>query len=457
MPEKIHLIAIGGSAMHNLALSLHHKGLIVTGSDDEINEPSKSRLAKYNLLPEKIGWYPEKITSDINKVILGMHAREDNPELIRAKELGIPVFSYPEFLYEVTKEKKRIVIGGSHGKTSITAMILHVFKKCGIDTDYMVGAQLEGFDTMVKLTNEAPIAVFEGDEYLASPIDRRSKFHLYHPNIAVISGIAWDHINVFPTFEIYKKQFGVFIDLIEENGQIIYCENDENVVEMVNNHGNNNNVQKIPYSVPPHEITNGITNLKTASGNVPLEIFGEHNLMNLMAAKEVCNLVGINDKAFYDAIGSFKGAAKRLEPVYRSANFSFFKDFAHSPSKLKATTQSVKKQFPDKKLIACMELHTFSSLNENFLNEYNGSMKEADEAIVYFNPKTIAHKKLKAISIDDVKKAFSDPRIIVFTESDELVKYLKMENWNNKVLLMMSSGNFDGIDFTALSQELNLS
>jgi UDP-N-acetylmuramate: L-alanyl-gamma-D-glutamyl-meso-diaminopimelate ligase len=453
---RVHLIAIGGSAMHNMALALHEKGFKVTGSDDEINEPSKTRLKNAGILPEEIGWFPEKLTSDIDAVILGMHAREDNPELIKAKELGLKVYSYPEYIYEATKDKTRVVIGGSHGKTTITAMILHVLNFHKIDTDYLVGAQLEGFNTMVKLTKEAPIAIIEGDEYLASPIDRRPKFHLYKPNIAILSGIAWDHINVFPTFENYVNQFEIFVDLIEPNGSLIYCNEDLELQKVAANSGLSNNIQKIPYSIPKHRIENGITYIEESEKEIPLQIFGNHNLMNLNGARLVCNKLGLNDSQFYDAIQTFIGAAKRLELVSKTNEFSFYKDFAHSPSKLKATTQAVKKQFEKREILACMELHTFSSLNETFLAEYNGAMNDADEAIVYFNPYTIAHKKLKPITEEQVLNYFNRKDLKVFTDSNILVTYLKTKSLKNHVLLMMSSGNFDGIDFKQLSTELNL-
>lgn len=453
---RVHLIAIGGSAMHNMALALHEKGFKVTGSDDEINEPSKTRLKNAGILPVEIGWFPDKITSDIDAVILGMHAREDNPELIKAKELGLKVYSYPEYIYEATKDKTRVVIGGSHGKTTITAMILHILNFHKIDTDYLVGAQLEGFNTMVKLTSEAPIAIIEGDEYLASPIDRRPKFHLYKPNIAILSGIAWDHINVFPTFENYVNQFEIFVDLIEPKGSLIYCNEDLELQKVAANSGKSTNIEKIPYSIPKHHIKNGVTYIEENGKDIPLQIFGNHNLMNLNAARLACNKLGLNDAQFYEAIQSFTGASKRLELVAKTENFAFYKDFAHSPSKLKATTQAVKQQFEGHKVLACMELHTFSSLNETFLAEYNGAMNDADEAIVYFNPHTIAHKKLKPITEEQVLNYFNRKDLKVFTDSNTLITYLKSKSLKNHVLLMMSSGNFDGIDFKQLSTELNL-
>lgn len=453
MSKRIHLIAIGGSAMHNMALSLHEKGCRVSGSDDEINEPSKSRLANAGILPSEMGWFPEKITADFDAVILGMHARADNPELLRANELGLKIYSYPEYIYEATKDKTRIVIGGSHGKTTITAMILHVMNFHKLETDYLVGAQLEGFTTMVRLSNTAKFAVIEGDEYLASPIDRRPKFHLYKPNIAVLSGIAWDHINVFPTFENYVDQFKTFIQLIEPGGYLMYCADDKELSALCNN-TSTPEITKIPYSIPANKIADGITYLLVDNKEIPLQIFGNHNLMNLNAALLTCNKIGISNAQFYEAIQSFKGAAKRLELVYKNESFNFYKDFAHSPSKLKATTNAVKEQFKNRKVIACMELHTFSSLNDEFLKEYKGAMDVADEAIVYFNPHTIAHKKLKEITSEQVHKAFDRKDLKVFTKSEDVANYLKAQSWNNKVLLMMSSGNFDGVDFKELAGSL---
>ncbi|MGQ0828327.1 MAG: UDP-N-acetylmuramate--L-alanine ligase [Bacteroidota bacterium] len=452
---KVHFIAIGGSAMHNMAIAMHKKGFNVTGSDDEIFEPSKSRLAKLNLLPAKEGWDVSNIHKGLDAVILGMHARADNPELLKAQELGLKIYSYPEYIYEQTKDKTRVVVGGSHGKTTITAMILHVLNYYKIDCDYLVGAQLEGFDTMVKLTKEAKIAVIEGDEYLSSPIDRRPKFHLYKPNIAILSGIAWDHINVFPTFGNYVQQFKIFIDMIEEGGSLVYCKLDNQVKKVCE--AARNDIKKFPYGIPEHKIENGvtvITNQQLPATSYQLEIFGEHNLMNLNGARLVCNQIGVSDDQFYEAISSFKGAAKRLELVKKNDVTAMYKDFAHSPSKLKATTQAVKKQFPHRKLIACMELHTFSSLNEDFLNEYSGSMSLADEAIVYFNPHTIAHKKLKPITEEQVKKAFGGNNIKVYTDSKILLDNLIKMNFENKNLLMMSSGTFDGIDFKTLGENV---
>jgi UDP-N-acetylmuramate: L-alanyl-gamma-D-glutamyl-meso-diaminopimelate ligase len=449
---NVHFIAIGGSAMHNLAIAMHKKGYKVTGSDDEIFEPSKGRLASNGLLPAKEGWDTNNIHAELDAVILGMHARADNPELLKAQELNLKIFSYPEYIYEETKNKTRVIVGGSHGKTTITAMILHVLHFNKVDCDYLVGAQLQGFDTMVRLTSEAKIAVIEGDEYLSSPIDRRPKFHLYNPDIAILSGIAWDHINVFPTFDNYVEQFRIFCDLITPNGSLVYCVEDEEVKKVCEN--SRADIKKLPYSVPAHTIENGktiLTGLKTISGSCKLAIFGDHNLMNLQGAKLVCNELGLSDEQFYAAIASFKGASKRLELVAENSSTAVYKDFAHSPSKLKATTHAVKKQFPERELIACMELHTFSSLNENFLKEYEGSMALADKAIIYFNPHTIEHKKLKPITEDQVKKAFGSSNIEVLTSSEKLLEKLSALSFKNRNLLMMSSGTFDGIDLKSLA------
>ncbi|MBX7181489.1 MAG: peptidoglycan synthetase [Bacteroidia bacterium] len=451
--KHIHFIAIGGAAMHNLALALHEKGYKVTGSDDEINDPSKSRLAAKDLLPEQIGWFPEKIEAGPDEVILGMHARKDNPELIKALELGIRVFSYPEYLYEQTKDKKRIVVGGSHGKTSITAMIMHCLRSNRVDFDYMVGSQVQGFDTMVSLNNTSRLAVFEGDEYLTSPIDLRPKFHLYKPHFAIISGIAWDHINVFPTFDNYVDQFRQFIHLIEPHGKLAFCQDDPVLAQLCQE--DFSSIQVFPYSAHPHQIIDGKTYLITPEGaKVGLKIFGYHNLMNLEAARLACVDAGLTKEQFYNAIAGFTGAARRLEWMGGTETMDVYRDFAHSPSKLKATTDAVKAQFPYRTLVACMELHTFSSLNENFLNEYAGSMDLADIAVVYFNPHTIAHKKLKPITPAQVKEAFKRTDLQVFTDSQLLKDFLISKNYGHSNLLLMSSGTFDGIDIKQLASEL---
>ena len=442
---RVHFIAIGGSAMHNLAIALCQKGITVTGSDDEIFDPAKSRLEKYGLLPESFGWHPERITPDLDAVVLGMHARIDNPELLKAQELGLKIYSYPEYLYEQSKDKLRIVIGGSHGKTTTTAMILHVLDKCDIEADYMVGAQLKGFEVMVRLSHTAKVMVIEGDEYLTSPIDRRPKFHLYKPNVAIITGIEWDHINVFPTFDIYREQFSKFIELIEPKGTLIYCDEDKEV-HRVAVENKRTDIQKLPYVCPEHRVENGVTYI----GNTALEIFGHHNLLNLTAARLACRQVGVTDAQFDEAISSFEGASKRLELVKKNDTCAVYKDFAHAPSKLRATIHAMREQYPGRKLVACMELHTFSSLTQEFLQQYRGAMDEADVRYVYYSKHALQLKKLPDLHPDEVKAAFGG-EVEVFTDSAVMVDKIKNMEWNNANLLMMSSGNFDGIDFNQLA------
>jgi UDP-N-acetylmuramate: L-alanyl-gamma-D-glutamyl-meso-diaminopimelate ligase len=449
---RVHFIAIGGSAMHNLAIALHLKGYRVTGSDDEIFEPSRSRLSAHGLLPATEGWEPSRITSDLDAVILGMHARYDNPELAEARRLQLKIFSYPEYLYEQSKDKKRVVIGGSHGKTTITAMILHVAGKAGIDCDYMVGAQLEGFDVMVKLTNEAPVMVIEGDEYLTSPIDPRPKFHLYHPDIAILSGIAWDHINVFPTYENYVNQFLTFISLITSGGSLIYSLDDSELRRICS--GLRADLKVIPYEMIPHQIRDGVTSLITASGLVPLQIFGRHNMMNISAARFACNQLGIPDEIFIKAISSFKGASKRLELVEKNDNCVIYRDFAHAPSKVLATLEAVREQFSGRKVVACLELHTFSSLSRDFLQHYAHSLDAADVPVVYFNPHALKLKRLPDISPEQIREGFANKDLEVFSDSNLLFERLKKEDTFYSVFLMMSSGNYDGKDLKQFAAAL---
>jgi UDP-N-acetylmuramate: L-alanyl-gamma-D-glutamyl-meso-diaminopimelate ligase len=452
--QKIHLIAIGGSIMHNLALALHQKGLTISGSDDEIFEPALSRLKQNNLLPAAEGWFPEKLTANLDAVIVGMHARPDNPELLKAQELGLPIYSFPEFIYEQTRHKQRIVIGGSHGKTSITSMIMHVLKYHNRLFDYAVGAQQEGFENMVKLTEEAPIIIIEGDEYLSSPIQRVPKFHLYHHHIGVISGISWDHINVFPDPDIYRKQFRIFADMTPKAGAIIYNQDDEEVLRVCV--PRNPDVKFIGYSTHEHEVYNGVTYLTTKKDNIPIQVFGDHNLRNISAAKEVCKLVGIKSQGFYEALSSFKGAARRLELLGCQGSVRVYKDFAHAPSKVMATTQAIKNQFPDRKLVACLELHTFSSLNQAFLPQYKNSLDAADVPVVYYNPKTLEHKRMPALAEKDIKEAFGNEKIQVFTDSQALADYLLSLRWENQNLLLMSSGTYNNLNLPEITSAILL-
>ena len=452
---RIHFIAVGGSAMHNLAIALHLKGYLVTGSDDNIFEPSKSRLDKYGLLPEKFGWFPSKISSDLDFVILGMHAKADNPELLESKIKNIKILSYPEFIYEMSKDKTRVVIGGSHGKTSITAMILHVLNSNNKDVDYMVGAQLEGFETMVHLTDQNDFILLEGDEYLSSPIDRRPKFHLYQPNIALLSGISWDHINVFPTSENYINQFEMFLDTIVQGGVLVYNKLDKEVEKITLRC--EKSFRKLEYSMPEHFIKDGKTFLITDEGDIPLNIFGDHNLSNLAGAKLICQLMGVHDEEFYSSIISFKGADKRLETILEMKDRLVFKDFAHSPSKVEATTKALKKQFQERKLIALLELHTFSSLNENFINQYRDTLNSADLAILYYDPNAVLKKGLSEINHQEIINAFNDKNLKVFSDNIKLEEFLLNQSFANSNLLFMSSGNYASIDLAFLINQIRIS
>jgi UDP-N-acetylmuramate: L-alanyl-gamma-D-glutamyl-meso-diaminopimelate ligase len=445
---KVHFIAIGGAVMHNLAIALHNKGYIVTGSDDEIFEPSRSRLNKYHLLPEKYGWDPGRITPGTDTVILGMHAKSDNPELIKARELGINIMSFPEYLYEQTKDKKRIVVAGSHGKTTTTAMIMHVFRFLGIKFDYMVGSQIDGFETMVGLSDEAHIAVFEGDEYLTSALDKRPKFHLYMPDIAVLNGIAWDHMNVFPTFENYIGQFRIFTEKISEGGSLIYFEGDSEVKKIAL--ASERNIKKIPYKV--HGYFQNKAGFFAATHNrvIPVKIFGEHNMQNLSAAREACFAAGVAEDDFYEAIKSFEGTSRRLQKLKENEKGTVYLDFAHSPSKVKATVEAIVSRYPKREIIACLELHTYSSLSSDFLPLYNGTLAECTVGLVYFSPHAIELKKLKYLSKEVVSKAFGGDNIRVYDNSEEMFSFIKSQNYKSPVYLFMSSGDFDGFDFTRL-------
>lgn len=453
MSKKYHFIAIGGAVMHNLALSMVGKGYYVSGSDDEIYEPSRTRLENAGILPKEKGWFPEKITKDLDGIILGMHARIDNPELLKAKELGIPVYSFPEFVFDQSRDKKRVVISGSHGKTTITSMILHVLQYHGMDFDYLVGAQIEGFELMVKLS-EAPIIIIEGDEYLTSPLDRRPKFFHYHHDILLMSGIAWDHFNVFPTFENYKEQFQVLAEMTPEKGTFIYCKEDSHVDEIANGLSSPS-FTRIPYQAHPSKIENGNTFLLTENGEIPIMVFGEHNLQNLQGALEICLSLGLERDQFYDAIGSFKGAAKRQEILAKSSSSILFRDFAHAPSKLKATVQAVKKQFPERRLIAVQELHTYSSLNKDFVHNYRGSFEAADTAIIYLNPKAVSLKKLELMDEATLREAFGRNDLRLITEIQQLKDYLESQSYENCNLLLMSSGNYDDMDLSTLKNKIN--
>jgi UDP-N-acetylmuramate: L-alanyl-gamma-D-glutamyl-meso-diaminopimelate ligase len=453
MPN-IHFIAIGGAAMHNLALALQAKGFKITGSDDEIYDPSKSLLQAKGILPEAFGWFPEKITTEIDTVIVGMHARADNPELLRAQELGIQIESYPSFLYKQSLNKQRIVIAGSHGKTSITSMILHVLKTRNKAFDYLVGARIEGFELMASLS-DAPIIIIEGDEYLASPIDRQAKFLCYHPHICLISGIAWDHINVYPTLESYTDSFVKLIQRIPKAGNLFFDETDSVLLGLTEHCPDH--ADKQGYQAHPSMIIDGQTILKGEDGkSYPIQVFGEHTLKNLNGARLLCEQIGITSTEFYEAIQHFKGAAKRLELVASSENGLFYKDFAHAPSKVKATTEALKNQFPGRKLLACLELHTFSSLNPAFLPQYEDTLAKADEVIIYLSEHAREIKGMQRMEEDVVKAYFKHPNLQIIRDVVSLHTALTTKTWGNTNLLMMSSGTFDGLDMPELGQKIGM-
>lgn len=449
--SRVHFIAIGGSVMHDLALHLAKKDVKVSGSDDEIYDPAKSALKAQGLLPEQFGWFPEKITEDIDAILLGMHARPDNPELKRAQELGLKVYSYPEYIYEQSKDKQRIVIAGSHGKTTITSMILHVLQFLDREFDYVIGAKTATVEGLVKLS-DAPIIVIEGDEYLTSPLDPSPKCLKYQHHIGLISGIAWDHYNVFPTLDDYVHQFELFADASPKGGSLIYCEEDD-LATMIGGK-ERADVNRIEYRAHPHVVKDGITYLKTDEGEVKIQLFGYHNMQNISGALEVCLRIGVLKKDFYSALPSFGGASKRLELVASNARTSVFKDFAHAPSKLLASSKAVKQQYPDRALVACMELHTFSSLNKDFISQYQDTLNDADIGVVYHNPEVSRHKKLEPLTDALIKEAFNRNDLQIFTDSQSLKEFLEGQDWANKNLLLMSSGNYGGIDLDAFGKSI---
>ena len=441
----VHFIAIGGSVMHQLAIALKRKGYVVTGTDDEIFEPARSNLQKEGLLPSETGWFPEKITRNIDAIILGMHAKEDNPELQKAKELGLKVYSFPEYIYQESKEKTRIAIGGSHGKTSTTAMVMHVLKYAGKEFDYLVGARLEGFDQSVNITH-APVIVCEADEYPASVIEKRPKFHFLFPHIAVITGIAWDHINVFPTFDFYLEQFKIFIDKIEASGVLIYNASDETLQKLVEEN-KRPGIRYEPYRLPTYFIGDGKTEvIIEGEKSMPLKVFGNHNLLNLHAAYLVCKELGVGAQLFIKAITEFGGAAKRLELLVAEKQYNIYRDFAHAPSKVKASIEAVKQQFPGRKLIAVLELHTYSSLNANFMKEYKGAMNDADIAVVFYSSHALELKRMPELPKEKVTEGFAKDNLLVINKKEDLEQFIQKQNFAESNLLLMSSGNYDGLD-----------
>ncbi len=458
--KNIHFIAIGGAIMHQLALALLRQGYVVTGSDDEITDPAKGNLSAAGILPQQFGWHPEKISSNLDAVVLGMHAKADNPELVAAKKIGIPIYSFPQYVYEVSKDKKRVVVAGSHGKTTITSMIMHILKHEGMAFDYLVGARVAGFDQSVQLT-DAPVIVLEGDEYPASVEEKRPKIFFYHPHISVLSGIAWDHINVFPTYDIYFNQFEQYLAGMNAGTHVFYNNEDSEVQRVIATSGSH--LTTLPYQTPPFHYEDGFPVLDTAGGPVKVSVFGRHNLLNMQAAIDVCMTLGVPEKNCYDAIASFGGAARRLEKVKEEKNLLVYRDFAHAPSKLRATLNAVREAYPAHHLVACFELHTFSSLNEQFLSEYAHSMDAADDAIVYFSHHALDLKGLPHLDTDTVKKYFARNDIHITDEKQQLEEMVKKivsdktkANSSEErpvFLLLMSSGTFDGIDWNTVSSQ----
>ena len=445
--KNIHFIAIGGAIMHQLAIALQKQGYTITGSDDEINNPAKTNLEAVGLLPAAEGWHPERITDKLDAIVLGMHAKLNNSELIAAQQQNIPIFSFPQYVYEVSKQKKRVVVAGSHGKTTITSMIMHVLREQGIDFDYLVGAKVAGFDQSVRLS-DAPIIILEGDEYPASPVEPRPKIFFYHPHISVLSGIAWDHINVFPTYENYVSQFTTYLENMDKDALLLYNHEDGEVNRVIASSATHLDAR--PYGMPAFHYEEGNAVLDTPNGAVALSVFGRHNLQNLEAARAVCNALGVSDTAFYESIASFTGAARRLEKLAEGKDMVAYRDFAHAPSKLKATLEAVREAYPTHNLIAAFELHTFSSLNEQFLKEYTGAMNAADQAIVFFSNHALQLKGLPALERTVVNGYFGRKDLTVTdnkTELEQLITKGLQPNGKPVCLLLMSSGTFDGIDW----------
>lgn len=449
---KVHFISIGGSVMHQLAIALQGKGYQVTGTDDEIFEPALTHLRDKGLLPSTFGWQPDLITPDLDAVILGMHAKADNPELIKAQELGLSIYSFPEYIFHESQQKKRVVVGGSHGKTTTTSMIMHVLKTCHQDFDYLVGAKLAGFEQSVKVTN-APTIVCEGDEYLASALLRQPKFHFLFPHVAILTGIAWDHINVFPTFEFYLEQFVIFMNKIEVGGVLIYNETDEVLNKLVLSN-KRDDIRYIPYKVPAHQISNGQTYITLDGAEGPLSVFGDHNLLNMQAAYYACAELGITAQDFVHAMANFTGASKRLELLASNEHCNIYRDFAHAPSKVIATIEAVKQQFPSRKLIGVLELHTYSSLNKEFMYQYKGALEKTDIAVVFYSKHALQIKGLPELPESYVVEGFDKNGLLVMTDKNELEEWLRVQDYSNTNLVLMSSGNYDGIDLPSFAPTL---
>ena len=444
MQKKYHLIAVGGSVMHNVAIDLKDMGHIITGSDDEIYEPSRSRLQAKSLLPEEMGWHPEKIDVTLDAVILGKHARIDNPELKKAQELGIPIYSFPEFISKHSKAKRRVCIAGSHGKTSTTAMIMHVLRKMDMTFDYLVGAKLDGFEKMVKIS-DADVLICEGDEYPSSALDNRAKMLHYNADISVITGMAWDHVNIYKTYESYKDAFRRFLKSMPEHGVCFFDQSDEVLNHMMQNEIFD--VKRISYdALEP----NKKSVLEWEGNTYDLKVFGRHNMLNMNAARLVCAELGVSADEFFNAMSDFKGAAKRLELISENKPV-IYRDFAHAPSKCQATVEAVRSRYGQSKIKAILELHTFSSLDQKFIKNYKGTMNNADEAIVFYDEHALKMKKMPELEAAKVANSFDHAHIEVISDPKHLAKAIKnSQNDGTEVLLIMSSGSLAGIDLNQL-------
>lgn len=436
---RIHFIAIGGAIMHNLAIDLHKNGHTISGSDDQIFEPSFSKLKKYSLMPKNLGWNADFITDEIDLIILGMHAKEDNLELKKALELGLKIQSFPEFVASQITDKKRVAIAGSHGKTSTTAMLMHILKDNNFEFDYLVGSELPGYESMVKLSN-APLIVIEADEYLSSKLDQRPKFLWYKPQLSVITGIAWDHINVFPTFELYKKAFTDFIDSHQADSSIFFYQFDEELSKIINNS---------TYKCRPYT---ELTAKNQGQYSIVLDnneeeyyfpFFGNHFLQNASAAIHLAMELGLNQKDIYKALESFPGSAKRLELVWANDQLFIYRDFAHSPSKVMATIKAFSRQFKDYQVFFVFEPHTFSSQQIDFIQHYNKCFEDLN-AYIFMDKKAFALKNKPMLSGPDIENAFGTNSIL--NSATELMKEIRKSSQKSKktVWVLMSSGNMGG-------------
>ena len=448
---KIHFIAIGGSVMHSLAIALKDMGYEISGSDDGIYDPARGRLDAAGLLPDYEGWNPEKITKDLDAIILGMHAFEDNPELKRAQSLGVPIYSYPEFIVKHAEHKQRIVIAGSYGKTTVTAMIMHALESWGKKFDYLVGAQVEGFSNPVRLSEDAAVIVLEGDEYLASKLDPRPKFMLYVPHILVINGISWDHINVFPTEETYVDQFSQLLASLQKGTNVIYNAADKRLSQLVETHTQDDESMYLqPFKRPGFKVKNGVWELKLGGKSQPMSLMGKHNMTNLLAAWEVCHLLGMETGDFLRVMKDFKGAELRMQKVHEDDNLVVIRDYAHAPDKVQATVSAVSDTYKGYNLIACAELHTFSSLNRDYLPLYQDSLKDADQALVFVNPNQFEKRRMDPLLASEIEQAFSHPKLTYLQSKDSLAKKIQGVKTGKDVILLMSSGNLQGLELSDL-------